>query len=383
VTVPATSALVLAGESPLPPTSGIRQRVLHLARAVAAAQPVHLGVLGPPGPVDGEPFTVTGDGALRPRGASLRASLRRPYAAARHDAPGLARLAAQGEWGTVQAETPWLMPPAVRAGRPVVLDAHNVETDFMRSLARAESRPTHKLRWAWEAAKTERWERAASAAAAAVCVTGEHEAARFEELGARAVVVVPNGVDVRAVPFAPRPAGAHFIYVGHFGYRPNALAAAELAEEVLPALRATLPAASVALVGRDPGPEVRRLAGPHVEVTGEVPDLEPHLQGARGTIIPLRTGAGTRLKVLEAMAAGVPIVSTPFGVEGIGVRDGEHALLAGTPRELAAAAARLAADDALCRRLAEGARRLVEERFDWPAVAAPLVALHARLGARA
>ena len=383
MTVPATPALVLAGESPLPPTSGVRQRVLHLARALAAAQPVHLGVLGPPGPVDGEPFTVTGDGALRPRGASLRASLRRPYAAARHDAPGLARLAAQGDWATVQAETPWLMAPAVQAGRPVVLDAHNVETDFMRSLTRAESRPAHKLRWAWEAAKTERWERAASAAAAAVCVTGEHEAARFEELGAREVVVVPNGVDVRAVPFSPRATGARFVYVGHFGYRPNALAALELAGEVLPLVRASVPQASLALVGREPDPDVRRLTGPNVEVTGEVADLAPYLRSARATIIPLRTGAGTRLKVLEAMAAGVPIVSTPFGVEGIDVRDGEHVLLAETPRELAAAAARLAVDDALCRALAERARRLAEARYDWRAVGAPLVALHARLGAAA
>ncbi len=379
---PTAPTLVLAGETPVPPTSGIRLRVLHLARVLATSGPVQLGVLGPPGRVDGEPFAVSADGELRPKLQSLATALRRPYAAARHAAPGLAALAAEGTWDVVIAETPWLMPAAVQARRPVILDAHNVETDVMRSLARSERRPAHRLRWHWEALKTERWERAATRTAAAVSVTGDHEAERFERFGAREVVVVPNGVDVDALPFALPGPGTRFVYVGHYGYRPNVLAATELAREVLPALRAELPGASLELVGRDAGPEVRQLAGPGVAVAGAVPDLLPHLRAARGTIVALRAGAGTRLKVLEAMAAGVPVISTPFGVDGIDVRDGQHVLLANTPRELAAAATRVARDDALCHGLAERARRLVEERYGWEAAAAPLVALRERLGAR-
>lgn len=373
--------LVLAGESPLPPYSGIRQRVLHLARALGGSRDVVVGVLGPVPAGDGQPFALEGTGALRPKLASLATALRRPYAAARHRAPGLARLAAEGRWASVQSETPWLLPAALRAGTPVVLDAIDLETDIMRTLAERDRRRVHRLRWTWEATKTERWERAAARRVDAVCVTGGHEAAAFERLGAREVVVVPNGVDVQGVPFAPPAAGRHFVYVGHFGYRPNRFAARELALEVLPALRRRLPDATLALVGRDAGPELRRLAGPAVEVTGEVPDLLPHLRRARATIVPLRTGAGTRLKVLEAMAAGVPVVSTRFGVQGIDVRDGEHVLIAETPAELADAAARLAHDDALCRALAEQGRRLVERQFDWHVVARPLVALHERLAA--
>jgi glycosyltransferase involved in cell wall biosynthesis len=381
--VTTASVLVLAGESPLPPYSGIRQRVLHLARAVSGSRPVLVGVIGPAPPTNGQPFALRGAGALRPKPASLATALRRPYAAARHSAPELGALAAEGRWSSVQSETPWLLPAAVRAGRPVVLDAIDVETDIMRSFAEHEERPLHRLRWSWEAAKTERWELAAARRVDAVCVTGDHEAAAFERMGAREIVVVPNGVDVDAVPFAPPAPGARFIYVGHFGYRPNQLAARELVVEVLPALQRLVPGAELALVGRDAGPELRRLAGPAVDVVGEVPEMLPHLRRARATIVALRSGAGTKLKVLEAMAAGVPVVSTRFGVEGIAVRDGEHVLLAETPAELAEAAARLASDDALGLALAERARRLVERSFDWSVVARPLVGLHERLGARA
>jgi polysaccharide biosynthesis protein PslH len=371
--------LVLAGESPLPPISGNRQRVLHLARALGRSRPVVLGVLGPAASTDGQPFVLRASGKPRPRMASLATGLRRPYAAARHTAPELGRLAACGDWASVQSETPWLLPAAVRAGRPVVLDAQNVEAEFMRSLAEHDERPIHRLRWAWEARKTARWERAAAARVDAVCVPGRHEAEVFDALRAPEVVIVPNGVDVSAIPFQPPRPGSHFVYVGHFGYLPNALAATELALEVLPALRHRVPDATLALVGREPGPQLRRLAGPAVEVTGEVADVMPHLRRARGTIIALRTGGGTRLKVLEAMAAGVPVISTRFGVEGIGVRDGEHVLLADTPQAMADAAARVAADEALCLRLADRARRLVEQSFDWDTVARPLVALHEQL----
>ena len=375
--------LVLAGESPVPPFSGIRQRVLHLARALGGAYEVVVGVLGPAPAADGQPFALCSAGALRHKPASLATALRRPYAAARHRAPGLGALAARGPWATVQSETPWLLPAAVRAGRPVVLDAIDVETDVMRTFAERERRRLHRLRWTWEQAKTGRWERAAARRVDAVCVTGDHEAEAFERMGAREIVVVPNGVDARAVPFAPPAPGSRFIYAGHFGYRPNQHAARELALEVLPLLRRRVPEAVLAIVGRDAGPELRRLAGPAVEVTGEVPEMLPHLRRARATIVPLRSGAGTRVKVLEAMAAGVPVVSTRFGVAGIDVRDGEHVLLAETPAEIAEAAARLASDDALCLALAQRARRLVERRFDWAVVADPLVALHERLGARA
>jgi len=93
----------------------------------------------------------------------------------------------------------------------------------------------------------------------------------------------------------------------------------------------------------------------------------------------LRTGSGTRLKVLEAMAAGVPVVSTPLGVAGLGLTAGREALLGETPAELAEAATRVIVDDTLAESLARAGRGLVERRYDWPIVAAPLIELHQRV----
>jgi len=375
--------LVLAGESPVPATSGIRLRVLHLSRGLARAGEVTVGVLGEVGAGHDEPFAMVAAGSARSRLLSLVTAVRRPYDVAKHDAPGMHRLAAGGGWDVVQAELPYLLPAAGDAGAPVVLDAHNVESDVLRTLAEREPRRLRRTRLGWEARKTDRFERSGLRTVRAVAATSDEEAAAFERMGAREVVVVPNGVDASAIAFSPPGAGSRVVYAGHFGYRPNALAGLELATEVLPRLRERVPDAHVALIGRDPGPELQELAGEGVTVTGPVADVLPHLRAGRVTVVPLRAGGGTRLKVLEAMAAGVPVVSTPFGVAGLDIRDGETVLLGDTPAELAEAAERVIGDDALALRLATAARRLVERAYDWPVVVAPLLDLHLRLAGRA
>ena len=373
--------LVLAGESPVPANSGIRLRVLHLARALAEAANVELAVLGAPGDADGEPFDLVGTGRPRGRLASLASGIVRPYDVAKHRSGAMRELARSGRWDSVQAELPVLLPAAARAGRPLVLDAHNVEADILRTFAEREPRPLHRARWRWEARKMHRWERRWGGRVDAVVATSDHDAAVFERHGAREVLVVPNGVDVGAIAYEPPAPGSSLVYVGHYGYRPNAYAARELAEEILPRLRDRIPAATVTLVGRDAGHGTARLGAlPGVELVGAVPDVLPFLRRARLTVIPLRSGSGTRLKALEAMAAGVPVVSTSFGLAGLDVRDGEEALIAETPAELADAAARVIQDDALASALAQRARALVERCYDWPVVAAPLVDLHLRLG---
>jgi glycosyl transferase family 1/glycosyl transferase family 4 len=366
--------LQLAVETPVPPTSGARLRMLHLARQLAGEADVEVVALGEADGA-GEPFSLRGVPHETGRWSALAGSLRRPYMAAKLDSTALREVAATAQPDTVQAEFPYLVPAALAAGAPVVLSTQNVESEVLVSLAEADPRPLHRRRWAWEARKTARFEADAARSVAAVAATSDHDAEVFEGWGAARVVVVPNGVDTNAIAHRAPPAGAELVYLGQYGYRPNVLAARELAEQILP----RVPGATVRLVGRDPGPEVERLAAPAVTVTGEVADPIAELRHARALVVPLRSGGGTRLKVLEALAAGTPVVSTAFGVAGLDVRDGEHVLIGETPEELAALAARVVADDALATGLSARGRELVERSYDWSIVARPLVELHQEL----
>ena len=328
----------------------------------------------------GEPFSLRGVPHDRSRAAALLRSFRTPYEAAKIRSPRLEQLLAAGTWATVQAELPFVASAALAARAPLVLDAHNIEADVLATLARTDGRAAHRARWRWESAKTARYERRVISAVAAVCTTSDADAESADRLGSRRTVVVPNGVDCAAIEYRRPASSADLAYVGHFGHRPNVLAAVELVDEVLPRVRADVPDAGLLLVGREPGAEVRSREGTAVTVAADVPDVLPYLHRSRALVVPLRSGGGTRLKVLEALAAGVPVVSTPFGVAGLDVRDGQDVLLGDSAADLAAQCIRVLRDDALALALSERGRALVASRYDWSVVARPLVELHAELG---
>ncbi len=357
--------LVCSYECPVPAHGGYRLRVLHLARLLAQTGAVTVAALGDVPDHHDEPFALVGIPHDFSRKRALARSLRRPYLAALLDSPGLVELATSGSWDLVVASSPFFVGPVGRAGVPVVLDAHNVETDIMATLARTDRRRLHRLRWRWEAAKMRPVERSAVTAAAATLATSDEDAEVFRAWGAPRVEVVPNGVDTTEVDYKPPGAGQGLLYVGQYGYRPNEAAAVELVTQVLPLVQAEVPSVTVELVGRDPTPAVEALDTGGVAVLGAVEEVLPCLHHARALVVPLRAGSGTRLKILEAMAAGTPVVSTPLGAAGIDADDGEHLLLGESPADLAAQAARVLSDDALAQRLSKAARALVEERYDW------------------
>jgi glycosyltransferase involved in cell wall biosynthesis len=206
-----------------------------------------------------------------------------------------------------------------------------------------------------------------------VTTVAEADAARLRALapGAR-VEVVPNGVD--ASRFRPDPTAApapsSIVFVGAMSYPPNIAAMRYLTEEVLPILRRTRPHAHLTIVGRDPSTEVWDMASEAVEVTGEVEDVRPYLAGSALFVAPMVSGSGIKNKVLEAMAMARPVVATPLGVEGLPVRDGEHAVIADGAASLAAAIDRLLADDDERSRIGRAGRLLVERTYTWEACAA-------------
>src|SRR5262249_43984764 len=193
------------------------------------------------------------------------------------------------------------------------------------------------------------------------------------DLGARRVVLVPNGVDCAAYdrPRADRSDRPTILYVGALGWPPNASAARYLATDVLPVVRRTVADARVVVVGRNPPAELLALARDNrdVEIAADVPDVAPFFRSADVLAVPLETGGGTRLKILEAFAAGLPVVSTPIGCEGIAADDGRHLVVA--PRAgFAGAVAALLLDSNRGRGLAARARELALARYDWSVVGA-------------
>jgi glycosyltransferase involved in cell wall biosynthesis len=192
------------------------------------------------------------------------------------------------------------------------------------------------------------------------------------------VVPIPNGVDCRAFPFAGDGRTPDTIlFVGFFRHEPNVEAVRHFTREVLPLIRETHPDVLFRIVGAYPPEVVRRLGEtPGIEVTGRVEDIGPYYRRSALFIAPVLQGSGTRLKLLEAMASGCPVVSTTIGAEGLDVVDGEHALIADTPAAMAAAVARVLDDPALAAALAARARELVVARYDWDAITARLLAAY-------
>jgi glycosyltransferase involved in cell wall biosynthesis len=148
-------------------------------------------------------------------------------------------------------------------------------------------------------------------------------------------------------------------------YRPNLDGAAFLVKQVLPRLRERRPDVRVVLVGRGSSADLESFRGPGVEVTGEVPDVRPYLSRAAAVAVPIRTGSGTRLKVVEGLAMGKPLVSTTVGCEGIDVRHEEHLLIADTAEAFTDELARVLADPDYGRTLGRAGRRKMVDAYSW------------------
>jgi glycosyltransferase involved in cell wall biosynthesis len=241
---------------------------------------------------------------------------------------------------------------------------HNVEAEiFERHAKTAASAP---LRWLWasQAAKMRRFEREALARFTRVVAVSERDAKTFAADGLATARAIPTGVDLDFFSWqAPADGAPVVVFTGSMDWEANVDGIRFYIEDVWPRVRAQVPNAQLRVVGKNPPASLVQRQVPGVRFTGFVDDVRDHARDAQAFVIPLRVGGGTRIKAFEAMAMGLPVVSTAIGMEGLDVDDGIHFLRADGAEALAEATLRLLADGALRLRLSQAARELVEARF--------------------
>jgi glycosyltransferase involved in cell wall biosynthesis len=210
----------------------------------------------------------------------------------------------------------------------------------------------------------------------AILPISENERAEAYRLFAHPnAVVLENGVDTEAFAPTPIPEAPHLLFTGVMNYDPNPEAIRYFVREIFPTILAGEPRATLTVVGKNPPNDVLALdvgSGGAVRVTGFVPEVAPYFAEARVCIVPLLSGGGVRNKILEALAAGRPVVSTSLGAEGLDLEPSRHLLLADSPDAFAAATLRLLRDGDLCERMAHAGRERVVSRYDWNTLARKL-----------
>jgi len=296
------------------------------------------------------------------------------------DAPELSRVFDQlldERWDVVQIEHSYGLEPFLaslkRRAQPFIITEHNIESQLGAATYGkwpAVLRPFAR----YDQARAARWEQYALSQAAAVVAVTEEDAQALGRISGRPTYVVSNGVDVKAfAQVRPRHASQAVLFVGNYEYAPNVDAVEWAASEVLPRLWQRCPQARFMVCGHAmPESWRERFPDTRIEWRGYVASL-PEVQSACAVFLaPLRFGGGSKLKVLEALAAGLPVVSTTEGLSGLGAQDRVHARVADTAEQMAQALAEVLGDEAQAQRLGQTARQWIAASHDWDAVAAQL-----------
>jgi len=379
---------------PHPPNTGANQRIFHLLRAVAKVSEVTLVCELPPetSPPDISPLRefVSEVHWIPRETTALYKDLQRPFLARailgklryfHFREPVLLQWERSVEGQRLVAELckrsydlVWaerligfrLLPPDLRSRIIVDLDdlEHRKLAHRLRAAPVLRMLPLEFLEF-WRLRTLER-SMARSVHRVLVCSSFDKHL-----LGGSHVDLVPNGVDLPllAPSSPPRPEVPTFTFVGYMGYPPNIDAVSFFARRVFPRVLDKLPQAKFNIVGRDPDVAVQRLHnGRNIVVTGTVPTIEPYLRASTACIVPIRFGAGTRIKILEALAFRTPVVTTRVGAEGLDIQANRHALVADSPRMFAEACVRLHEDGLLAQRLSDAGSDLVRLSHSWDVI---------------
>lgn len=401
----AQSILILTPQLPYPPHQGASLRNFYIIKGLAQRHPVTLLSFvdpeQPQGSTAHDPLAQlcahvhTVPVPVRPFGRRLRQLLftAQPDMAFRLASPlfaaRLRHLLHQQQFDIVQIEGLELARyiPAIRQTSPrsrILFDNHNAETALQRRAFLTDLRqPT---RWgaalysAMQTTRLRRFETWACQQADRVTAVSEADRDALQTLVPhKSVAIIPNCLDVADYQMPPDGIYPTFdlLFSGKMDYRPNVDAMLWFIEQIWPRIREARPQATLAIVGQKPHPRLEPLYHlPGVTMTGWVESVQPYLAGASVYIMPFRMGSGTRLKLIEAMAAAKAIVSTPIGAEGFPVVHNEHLMLAATPNEFATAVLTLLTQPPRRQKLGASARQFAQQ-YDWRQVIQRFEAVYA------
>jgi polysaccharide biosynthesis protein PslH len=268
-----------------------------------------------------------------------------------------------------------------------VIDEHNIVSNQIFTTAKTHPNPVLRVFLNTEWLKTRRYESGICTGMSRCLVCSDVDRDNLRQLAPTVrILTIPNGVDLSY--FAPRNTDANphsTIFVGSLDYAPCDIAVQFFIRDIFPKIQSEFADASFCAVGANPSTRVQKLSSSvlGITLTGRVPDTRPYLAQSQVCVVPLKSGSGTRLKILEAMASGVPVVSTAIGAEGLEVCDGRDILIADTTEAFAVAVLRLMRDAKLAARISENALSLVRSRYSWDSILNNLLSLYESLNKQA
>ncbi len=390
--------VVVTPRFPYPLRDGLLIRMYNLLKQVSGKHAVTLVSLASPLPLPGETDAVrslVSDLVVFPRPRSLpregiNAALSlvggRPFTIARYFSRDLARFLSEAdEGGTFDVAHFHTIHMGQYAGimkrTPTLLDTPDVVSEIWKLGRDTRRNPLTRLAVHTQYRAVLRYEPWVCRQADLVATVSEQDRSQVARVvGKDRARLVPNGVDTELIQ--PRQEDVEtdsMVFVGNMQWPPNADGVEWFCREVLPVILRQHPKAKLYLVGHSPGPALQRLAGKSVVVTGTVPDVRPYVARAAVSVVPLRVGGGTRLKILEAMALARPVVSTSLGCQGLSATDGQNISIADTPDAFARSVGELLSSEEEGTRLGRAGREFVVANYDWKAIGAQLSSIYAEL----
>lgn len=298
----------------------------------------------------------------------------------------IAREIATGKYNLIHAETFYVMPNIPKTDLPIILVVQTIEHLGYKEFTKRLGNPLIKPFFYWDVRKIKYWEELYWRTANRLIAMSEEDKSyilrRVPAVGN--ISVVANGVDIAFFNAVPKQLTSEFVvlFVGTFKWLPNVEAVTYLVEQVWDKIKQKLPTAKLWIVGNSPTPTIQAYADrdQSILVKGKVADIRDAYKRANVLLAPVWSGKGTRYKILEAMATHTPVVATPLAVEGLGVQNEVHALVANDAQGLADATVLISQEPKFAAKIAQHGKEMVARNYEWKSIAAQLDTVYEEVG---